>query len=574
MIPFLLAIVVGAFTLTPAPGGLTAPLAPGAFNAGTASSTLAALAAAHPDRTPGSPGDFAVAAEVAGAFARDGFTVVTHRASVATTSGTRTVETVVASRAGSAGRALVLLADRSAAARGSAAQLSGTAALLELADALRNRLTRRPIVFVSTSGGPAGEALAASELPGPVDAAILIGDVAGRTRGGPAVIAYASSGGLAPLVLRRTIEAALGPRVGAGSTDAGVAEQLARLAVPLTAGGQGLLGDAGLSAVLVQESGERAPAAGAPVSTARLGAYGQGILAAISALDAAPALPAGPTRDVSFGGELLSGGAVRIVSGLLLLSLVVCVLDFLARTRRHGGRLLRPLGWVLASALPFLLAAAFAWFLGWGGLLPAAPPGVASVAELPIGAAGTAALASVALLFALGWPLRAALVRRGGLSGGPGAAAALLVVGSLLAVLVWIANPYTALLLALALHVWLLAMTVDGERPLPRALGLLALLISLAPLAAVLAIEASALSLGPLGFAWAALIGLASGSVGLASVLAWTLAAGGVVAAASILLRGGGAPRSVAPPSEVTVRGPRSYAGPGSLGGTESALRR
>jgi hypothetical protein len=26
--------------------------------------------------------------------------------------------------------------------------------------------------------------------------------------------------------------------------------------------------------------------------------------------------------------------------------------------------------------------------------------------------------------------------------------------------------------------------------------------------------------------------------------------------------------------TEVTIRGPRSYAGPGSLGGTESALRR
>ena len=480
---------------------------------------------------------------------------------------------MIATRAGSARGALVLLADRSAGAPGSAAQLSGTAALIELADALRNRLTRRPIVLVSTSGGPAAEALAAAALPRPVDAAILIGDVAASAGRGPAVIAYANGGGLAPLQLRRTIEAALGSRAGGGARDVGLGDQLARLAVPLTAGGQGPLGAAGLAAVLVQESGERPPAPGAPVSAARMGAYGQGILAAVSALDLAPELTSGPTRDVSFGGELLGGAAVRIISGLLLLSLVLCALDVLARTRRQGSGVLRSFGWVLASALPFMLAAGFAWLLGWGGLLRAAPPGVVSISELPVGASGTAALASVALLFALGWPLRAALLRRARLTGGPGAPAALLCAGSLLAVLVWLANPYTALLFVLALHVWLVVMSASGDRPLPRALGLLGLLVSLAPLAAVLALEAHALSLGPLGFAWAALILLASGSVGLGGVLAWTLAAGGVVTAAAILLRGG-TPSATVPPSKPTVRGPRSYAGPGSLGGTESALRR
>jgi hypothetical protein len=36
--------------------------------------------------------------------------------------------------------------------------------------------------------------------------------------------------------------------------------------------------------------------------------------------------------------------------------------------------------------------------------------------------------------------------------------------------------------------------------------------------------------------------------------------------------RGGGGDAAAATP--ITVRGPKTYAGPGSLGGTESALRR
>jgi hypothetical protein len=51
-----------------------------------------------------------------------------------------------------------------------------------------------------------------------------------------------------------------------------------------------------------------------------------------------------------------------------------------------------------------------------------------------------------------------------------------------------------------------------------------------------------------------------------------SLTAGSFAAAAGLLLRRG----AIGPDQreEVTVRGPLSYAGPGSLGGTESALRR
>jgi hypothetical protein len=56
----------------------------------------------------------------------------------------------------------------------------------------------------------------------------------------------------------------------------------------------------------------------------------------------------------------------------------------------------------------------------------------------------------------------------------------------------------------------------------------------------------------------------------------WSAAFGCVVAAVLVAARLPRAPAGVQLEEgmEVTIRGPRSYAGPGSLGGTESALRR
>jgi hypothetical protein len=56
------------------------------------------------------------------------------------------------------------------------------------------------------------------------------------------------------------------------------------------------------------------------------------------------------------------------------------------------------------------------------------------------------------------------------------------------------------------------------------------------------------------------------------SVLLWSLVAGCCVSALLIAAHG----RAPADEDEIpiTVRGPKTYAGPGSLGGTESALRR
>ncbi|MEA2225934.1 MAG: hypothetical protein QOE67_1216, partial [Solirubrobacteraceae bacterium] len=111
----------------------------------------------------------------------------------------------------------------------------------------------------------------------------------------------------------------------------------------------------------------------------------------------------------------------------------------------------------------------------------------------------------------------------------------------------------------------------------PRPPGALALVgVGLLPLALLVAFYADQLGLGPRRVAWMAVLLVAGGHVGFAAALLWTLSLG--CAAATVMLAltysspplGGGGEDD----DEITIRGPLSYAGPGSLGGTESALRR
>jgi hypothetical protein len=228
------------------------------------------------------------------------------------------------------------------------------------------------------------------------------------------------------------------------------------------------------------------------------------------------------------------------------------------------------LGWVAVSAVPFGLAALFAMALGWTGALSVPGTGV------PAGAVGVSGVALVAVLvvLALGWiavrpPLLRALGVRGRVDGG-GAATAIVLALCAAAVLVWSANPYACLLLVPALHLWLLAMAPELPMRRPTALALFALGL-LAPLLVAYA-AARQLGLDPLELAWTGLLLLAGGGVSLGAALVWSVVLGCTAATLAVLLRASAQEPPAA--SSITVRGPATYAGPGSLGGTESALRR
>jgi acetylornithine deacetylase/succinyl-diaminopimelate desuccinylase-like protein len=207
-VPFLVALGVAAFSLGARPQPLTSTLAPDAFDGASAFAELKSLAAEFPDRRPGSAGDQRLAERVAqtleglGGAGHGGFQVRTRRLQAQTIDGEKTLETVIAQRPGSSGgRPVVIMAHRDAVARGSEAELSGTAALLELARVFGSRETQRTIVLVSTSGGSGGDGgaadFAASDRSPPAppgvgglkaDAAIVLGDVAGVSQHKPFVV--------------------------------------------------------------------------------------------------------------------------------------------------------------------------------------------------------------------------------------------------------------------------------------------------------------------------------------------------------------------------------------------------
>ena len=136
---------------------------------------------------------------------------------------------------------------------------------------------------------------------------------------------------------------------------------------------------------------------------------------------------------------------------------------------------------------------------------------------------------------------------------------------------VWLGNPYAAALFVPGAHA--LLAVIAPEVRLRRGLALALVVVAAAPFLLVDASLASQLGLSPADFGWFCVLLVAGGVVGPVGWAIWSLVLACLAAALLVALR---SRPSVArqEPTEITVRGPVSYAGPGSLGGTESALRR
>ena len=593
-VPFVIALGVAAFSLGSRPAPATTTLAPDAFDGARAYAELGSLAARFPDRRPGGAGDEALASYVGatmrglGGTAAGGFVVHTRHVEGQTIEGQRRLTTVIAVRPGSTSATPILIvAHRDAAASGSRGELSGTAAVLELARVFAARETKRTIVLASTSGGSGGDAgaaalgesLEAAGVHGPFDAAIALGDLAGASLRRPLVVPYSDGFGSAPEALQRTVADAIKRESGWDPGAPSTLGQLAHLSFPAAVGEQGVLDAQGLPAVLVGAGGERV-GAGERTSQERLELLGRGTLSAIDALDTAPDVPAALQTGVSLQHKTVPEWALRLLLGTLLLPPLVAGADGLARVRRRRQAAGRWTVWALACGLPFFCCAVFCWVLGRLGIIGAAPSIPVPGGAMPLDGAAITTLVAVALAFLLSWLAWGALMRRLGI-GSPArrpdpdvAGLPLQLILTVLALVVWIANPYTALLAIPALHLWLLLAAPELRPRRPIALTIVAL--GLLPLGLLLAFYARQLGLGPGELAWSAVLLLAGGHVGLGSALLWSIAFGCGAAALMLALRGD---EDLAPPIaerglEITIRGPMSYAGPGSLGGTESALRR
>lgn len=602
-LPALVALFVAAFSLADRPAPVGSPLASDSFStqrafggASAQRNSLQELARAFPDRQPGSAGDRGLADRVAQALsARDPGTrrpvfAVTRLRTPGGGRDASDLETVVGVRPGLSSHRVVVLAHRDApasAGRLALAELSATAALLELARAVRARDLGKTLVLVSTSGASTGYAGARgwadqAAATGPVDGVLVLGDMASRAVRRPVVVPWAQTGAPAPLGLERTVEAAVRRETGRAPGAAGAVAQWMRRALPATLSEQGPIGGAGLPAVLLSASGERGPDPGAPVSARRLGAYGRAALRATAAMDAARP-PGGSSTGGAFAGgpdgvvalrNVLPGWAVRLLVGALLLPALLTALDAYFRARRRHLAL-GPWGlWLCAAAAPLVAAWVWARLLGLTGALHA-PPALVPLRAVPIGAGDALALGATVVVAALAWlalrPLvRARRGRRGHAAAGGLAATGGLVL-TLAAALAWIVDPYLAALLLPAAHLWLFAGSPHGRMPVPLAVA--AVLAGLVAPALAVVYYGLAFAAGPLGLGWLTLLSVAGGYVSvLTAVVAAALVATLVGVIRVLVARRGIA--AVAPPDPIRTRGPVSYAGPGSLGGTESALRR
>lgn len=631
-LPLVLALFVVAFSLERRPPPATTQLAADAFNAdrsfGAASppprDSLRGLAAAFPDRRPGSAGDSGLADRVSRVMRGNGFAVTRRSSSGRPVGGTAESETVIGIRPGVSDRRIVVVADRAAETSPAIAELSGTAALLELARVFRSadagtaepgrepvraigRDLRRTLVLVSTSGaglgdgGPGADAmLAGAGSRGSVDAVLVLGDLAGGRVRKPWVVPWSNGTQAAPGGLRRTVEAAVRTEVGSQPGAARATAQWVRRALALTVSAQGEPAKRGLPAVLLSVSGERGPNPQTEVTAGRLGEFGRAALRAVSAVDGIgasargglarsrsadgdPAAFDGETRGIVTVRRVLPDWAVRLLIGAALLPALLAAFDGWFRVRRRRMPVERRLAWVAASALPFLFVYAWLRVLGATGALDA-PAGPVLPSDVPVTAWQVVALASAGLVLGLAWVVtrRVLLERLGGSDAADEAGAAAAGVGLVVvATLVWVLNPYAAALLVPAAHLWLLVGSGWAGRRSQRfpsswpAGVALSLGLALPGLAALY--YAVAFGLGLLQAGWLAVLVTAGGHVTIATALVVSVLLGCLTGVLRVLSARGRVVRPsapMAPPAEGRVRGPGNYAGPGSLGGTESALRR
>jgi hypothetical protein len=582
-VPVLLALLMAAFSLQDRPRAVGTTLSPEGFDRVLAQTSLSDLARRFPDRRPGSAGDDRLAAAVAAQLRKSvPGTVEVHRYRGETIDGTRNLVDVVATRPGQPGPGIVVVAHRDAAGHGATAELSATAALLELARVAADGRLRRTITFISTSGGSGGFAGAREEadrLGGRADAVLVLGDVGGTRARRPFVVGFSDSRGHAPVQLQRTVQAAVRAEVGADPGSARALTQWLRMAVPVTISEQGPFLRAGQPAVLLSGSGEQPPAAGEPVRQARMLQFGRAALRVLYALDNAHDLAQPPHDDLVIRGKVLPGWAVRLLVGTLLLPPLLVGIDALARL----GRRREPMGawgvWTLAGAVPFLMACLFAVLLAGAGLISVAPSAPIPPQALSLGGGPIVAFIAILLVFALGWlVVRPALLHAAGAAKPtrrtPGAETRGGVVAVGLATCVvtgglWLGNPYAAALVVPAAHLWLWGLTPDLR--LPRPASLLVVLLGLLPPALVAIADGHAFGLDLPHGAWFWTVLVAGGQIAPGSWVLWSFVWGCAISAVLLALR---RPRPKdEEPDEITVRGPVSYAGPGSLGGTPSSLR-
>ena len=571
----LAAFVVLLFSVVSRPAPLRSDTAADAFDGARAAALARELVKVAPERPPGSGGDAAAARLVERRFRSFEGGQVSEQRFVADVDGStvrmRNVTLVLPGT--KSDERLVLIAPRDCAAGTCAASsAAASAALVELATALEATRHRKTVLLVSTDGSAAGAAGArvladALELE-PAEAALVISQPGAKAESRPFVVPWSAGPQSASIGLLESAGAAVESEVGPDPAPLGSAESLFRLAIPSGLGEQAVLIRGGVDAIALSSAGDR------PLPESRdgrgsldpdtLGRFGRAALSLTLALDGSDEpLDHGPDTYVPLAGKLIPGWALALLAAALLLPIGLASVDGLARASRRREPVLRTLGWVLARATPFLATLVLAYLMASVGAIPD-PEFPFDPAREPLDAGATLALLALVAAFSA-----ATLAAR---PLGPPAAAeeavapAVGLFAFLASAAIWLVNPYFALLLVPAVHLWTAAALPEMRgRALPSLLAAAAGLVL--PIVAVAALAAS-FGVG-LEVPWQLLLLFTGQHFGPLAALPLCALGGCLAAVVELALRD-----REQGPGRRRAGEPRlgSHAGPGSLGGPPSRL--
>lgn len=551
-IPLLLASL-GVGRVVPVPP----PALPPSFDRDSAVSLARDLAAAHPNREPGTPGGAAAARWVAERLRTFGLRPEQHTFTAEIPGRGRVgLVNVLARVPGRSQDAVVVMAhrDNRGVSPGANDNASGTAALLEIARSYgfvtdtnegggpRVEPPSQTIVFVSTDGGAYGglgarEFVARGAYGGRVATVLVLDAIGGSGR--PRLELAGATPRSPPAALVESLAVRVLEQTGRRPDRPSLLEQLTDLAFPLSFYEQASIVAAGVPAVGLTTGGDGAPAdfGDSPPALVgpRLTALGRAAQRLVASLEQGVEFERTTSARLYLGPRAVGGWSLQLVLVAALLPFFAAVVDLVARCRRHHIRLMPALlGYARRLAFWLALGAGFA-VLGamgvWPGGEPVPPPPASDAArDWPLlGLALLAAFGTIAWLVARDGLLPR---RNVGDSEELGGAAAALLVLAVLSLVVAVLNAYALLLLLPSLHAWLWLPQVRGRAPWIRAsvlaLGYAGPLLLLASLAGRFGLGADA--------PWYLLALVAVGSIGPAAVvvtLAWAAAAAQLSATAA-----------------------------------------
>lgn len=527
-VPVIAALVVLAFSLEGVPDPLEPPAATVEFDADAARADALALVRAGELRRPGGADAAAGAAFVAERFeSLASGTIIDQTFNASVDGDDAELRNVALVMPGASDRATLILAGRgSRTGSGAATSAAATGVLLELAAKLGVSGRERTLVFASIDGASATDQGIHRLLEGlpdrlVIEAAIAIAQPGTEELAEPHLVTSATAPVRPSLRLVRTAEAALENH---GQLDAGASgafTQLARLAIPAATGSQAVLLADELDALTLSGAGE-VPATGpaadvrpAPESLARIGSAALALAGAVEAR--VEPLETGPGPYLRLGDTVVPGWSIALLALALIVAPALAVGIELGRSGARGGAF----GWAAEWALVALAPLVALYALALAGLIPR-PDTAFDPGRFQVGATEL-----VALLALLGIAVGAWWVF--GLRRTPAAAprqlaapAAALAIAA--AFVVWLVNPFLALLVAPVAHVAMIYATRSA-----RLFALPATALALLPLALALATVAATLDWGA-SAPWQLVVLLASGGFGLLSAAGLAVCLGALAA--------------------------------------------